>query len=261
MSILNELIEDIEKDKRILKSFKIKNSLSSDIFEKKNGSYILREDVREKLLKITDNFLEYLKIDFFVFDVHLTGSLSNYNWSKYSDVDLHIMYDINEIIPNNMNNDVYKKIIEEFFETKKKNWGLTTNIKIKNYEVELYVQDINDKSISSGIYSVLNNEWVIEPNKLKTPHDIDEKKILEKSNDFEKQIDDLVKDTKSGDEKIKQVELIKNKLKKFRQSGLESGGEFSYENLTFKLLRRNGYIKKLMGIKTKVIDKELSIKQ
>lgn len=261
MSILNELIEDIEKDKRILKSFKIKNSLSLDIFEKKNGSYILRENVREKLLKITDNFLEYLKIDFFVFDVHLTGSLSNYNWSKYSDVDLHIMYDINEIIPNNMNNDVYKKIIEEFFETKKKNWSLTTNIKIKNYEVELYVQDINDKSISSGIYSVLNNEWVVEPNKLKTPHDIDEKKILEKSNQFKKQIDNLVKDTKSGDEKIKQIDLIKNKLKKFRQSGLESGGEFSYENLTFKLLRRNGYIKKLMDIKTKVVDKELSIKQ
>lgn len=260
MNLLKELIEDIGKDKEILKSFELKNSLSMDIFEKLNDSYILKEEIREKLLKITDKFLDFLNVDFFVFDIHLTGSLANYNWSKYSDLDLHIMFDIKELVSNE-DYKIYEEIIKNFFETKKKNWGLTTNVKIKNYEVELYVQDVNDKLLSSGIYSVLNNEWVVEPIKMKTPYEIDEKKILEKSQEFIQQIDSLIKNETTNDKKLKEVERIKKKLKKFRQSGLERGGEYSYENLTFKLLRRNGYIEKLMTIKTKILDKELSITQ
>jgi hypothetical protein len=260
MNILKELIEDIDNDKKILKSFKLKDILSTDIFEKKNESYILKEDIREKLLKITDKFLDFINVDFFIFDIHLTGSLSNYNWSKYSDLDLHIMFDIKELVSNE-DYKIYEDIIKNFFESKKKNWSLTTNIKIKNYEVELYVQDINDKLLSSGIYSVLNNEWIVEPIKMKTPYEIDEKKILEKSKEFTKQIDNLFKNTTNNDQKLKQIEKIKNKLKKFRQSGLERGGEYSYENLTFKLLRRNGYIEKLMTVKSKILDKELSITQ
>jgi hypothetical protein len=71
----------------------------------------------------------------------------------------------------------------------------------------------------------------------------------------------LFKNTTNNDQKLKQIEKIKNKLKKFRQSGLERGGEYSYENLTFKLLRRNGYIEKLMTVKSKILDKELSLTQ
>ena len=40
-----------------------------------------------------------------------------------------------------------------------------------------------------------------------------------------------------------------------------SGGEFSYENLAFKLLRRNGYIGKLLDVQTQSADKKLSIAQ
>jgi hypothetical protein len=58
-----------------------------------------------------------------------------------------------------------------------------------------------------------------------------------------------------------EIDVLKDKLKKFRQSGLEKGGEYSYENLTFKLLRRNGYIEKILTLKTDMIDKKLSITQ
>ena len=44
-----------------------------------------------------------------------------------------------------------------------------------------------------------------------------------------------------------------------RKSGLEKGGEFSIENLTFKYLRNNGYIGKLMKIKRDTMDKKLSL--
>lgn len=259
MNILKELIEDINKDKEIMKSFNLKDSLSIELFNKIDDSFKLKTDIREKLLEITNSFLDFIKIDFFIFDVHLTGSLANYNWSKYSDVDIHIIYDINEFISNDKESKIYQEIIDEFFQSKKKYWNLTRNIKIKGYDVELYVQDINQKFLSTGVYSVLNDEWIIEPKKLKTPFSIDEKKILQKSNEYAKQIDSLI--NSSDKDIIKQIDNIKTKLKKFRQSGLEHGGEFSYENLTFKLLRRNGYIEKLMSLRSKVLDKELSIRQ
>ena len=57
------------------------------------------------------------------------------------------------------------------------------------------------------------------------------------------------------------IEGLRKKIKEFRQSGLETGGEYSYENLTFKLLRRNGYIQKLLRLKTTLTDKKLSVAQ
>jgi hypothetical protein len=107
----------------------------------------------------------------------------------------------------------------------------------------------------------LNDEWVVEPKKLDSAFDLDEKKILDKGEEYGKLIDGLVRSSEMGDDVSKQVDDLKLKIKKFRQSGLESGGEYSYENLTFKLLRRNGYIEKLMSIKTTIRDKKLSLPQ
>ena len=44
---------------------------------------------------------------------------------------------------------------------------------------------------------------------------------------------------------IEMIEKIKDRLKDYRSAGLEREGEYSYENLVFKFLRRNGYIQKL----------------
>ena len=127
-------------------------------------------------------------------------------------------------------------------------WSSTNDIKIKGHEVELYIEDIDDKGVSTGIYSILNNDWIRKPEKNET--NIDEKKILQKGEEYGKLIDDIFNRAKNGENVVKEVDELKNKLKRFRQSGLESGGEYSYENLTFKLLRRNGFIDKLFKIKT-----------
>ena len=76
---------------------------------------------------------------------------------------------------------------------------------------------------------------------------------------FVSSIDKLVDKANNGEDVESQVEKLRLKLKRFRQSGLDDGGEYSYENLTFKLLRRNGYIEKLLGLKKKLIDKKLSV--
>ncbi len=259
MSLIKELIEDMKKDKEIMKSFIPKDTLSDDIFDKDGESYTLKEDIREKLLEITNEFLSFLGIDFFIYDIHFTGSLANYNWSNYSDLDIHIIVDLDEFSNGKEDTNTYNEIVREFFELKKKSWAATNDIKVKGFEVEFYVQDMDDKAVSTGVYSILNNEWVTEPEK--GEHNIDEEKILKKSEEYAKSIDILMNKAEDGENVTKQVDELKSKLKKFRQSGLESGGEYSYENLTFKLLRRNGYIEKLFKIKSYVRNKKLSLPQ
>lgn len=250
-SLVDELLEDSELDQKIVKSFYSKDTLSSDIFEDTDGSYKMHKGIREKLLEISDAFIDFISIDFFIEDVHLTGSLSNYNWSEYSDVDLHILVNFEDF--DN------QKIIKEFFDAKKNNWNQNHDIKIKGYDVELYVQDSNESHLSSGVYSLLNDKWIVEPKVGKEY--IDEDLILKKGEEYAKLIEDLVKKSEQGKDVSNDVDDVKSKIKQFRQSGLESGGEYSYENLTFKLLRRNGYIQKLLDIKKGITNKKLSVSE
>jgi hypothetical protein len=249
-SLVDELSEDKEFDKKIVKTFYCKKELSPDVFSMNNGVYKMIDLVREKLLTVSDQFIDFLGVDFFVHDIVLTGSISNYNWSEYSDVDLHIIIDFDESGHN-------KELLKEYFGAKKDVWNSTHHITIKNYVVEIYVQDVSEPHVSSGVYSVLNNKWIVEPQKEK--HKIDDHMILSKGDDYMTAIDTLISKKEKGEDVSSDIKTLKDKLKRFRQSGLSDGGEFSYENLTFKLLRRNGYIGKLSHLKNIVINNKLSV--
>ena len=250
MSLFEELIEDKKKDKQIVKSFETKDTLSNQIFDEIKGHFVMRDEIKKRLLEISDDFIEGLGVEFFIHDIVLTGSLANYNWSQYSDVDLHILIDFEE-------SKYEMDILKEFFDAKKNVWNEKHDIKIKGYDVEVYVQDVSEEHISSGVYSILHNKWLVEPKK-ETPN-IDDRKILEKGEEYGKKIDNLIRNSKEVT--VDKLEDLRKKIKEFRQCGLESGGESSYENLTFKLLRRNGYIQKLLQLKTKLKDRKLSITQ
>ena len=112
MSLIDELFE--KSDKKIVKSFTPKSSLCDKIFNLE-GDPSLKEEVRSKLLEITNEFLEYLGIEFFVYDIHLTGSLANYNWSTYSDLDIHIIVDLDEFSNGKEKTTTYNEIVREFF--------------------------------------------------------------------------------------------------------------------------------------------------
>lgn len=249
MSLFEELIEDKAEDEKIIKSFETKDTLSDQIFD---SGQQMRDDIRKALLKISDEFIETLGIEFFIHDVVLTGSLANFNWSNYSDVDLHILIDFED-------SEYDFNLLKEFFDAKKNVWNELHDVKIKGYDVEIYVQDINEPHISSGVYSILNNEWIVEPNQ--DSPSIDDKMILQKADSFMVKIDILINKAKKGENVLGAIDMLRKKLKEFRQSGLDQGGEYSYENLTFKLLRRNGYIEKLLKLKTALIDKKLSVEQ
>jgi hypothetical protein len=127
------------------------------------------------------------------------------------------------------------------------------------YDVEVFVEDTDVKGVSGGVYSVLKDEWITKPTKEKMK--VSNEDITINAKKWMRLIDNLIKNLEGEDiETIRNgVKVIKDKLKKYRLSGLNKTGELGLENLVFKVLRRNGYIEKLYNIPTKVIDKKLSL--
>ena len=249
---------------KILSSFEVKNNLNPKIWTRGlDGEFTLRPDIRKKLLLVTNDFLDFINLDGLACDVDtkdcdidditITGSISNYNWSEFSDIDLHLILDFNSVDEN-------KKLVKNLLNTKKNLWNSTHDVNIKGYEVEVYAQDPSELHFSSGVYSVLFNKWLVEPEKLEVT-EVDFKKVLEKSKGWMEIIDDLY--TKAYElppsDILEMIDRVKKRVKRFRSCGLEKGGEFSYENLAFKFLRRSGYLKKLFKLKNKLIDVELSL--
>ena len=240
----------------IIKSFESQDELNSKIWEKKGNSYSMKPEVRKKLLETSNIFIDFLGVEILVTDIIMIGSLVNYNWSKYSDIDLHIVVNFNQFPTNSQ--DLYV----EFFDLKKVIFNQKHNIKMFGYDVECFVQSESETTFSSGIYSILYDMWVNEPKKLDKTN-IDKELIKEKAKQWMRIIDGVVDNIEDEDpEEIKSiVKKYKEKLKNFRNCGLEKGGEMAIENLVFKLLRRNGYIEKLYDLPTEIIDKKLSMKQ
>ena len=240
----------------IISSFFVKDSLNSEIWDDHNNieESKMKPEIREGLLDIANEFVEFLGFDIFVQDVTMTGSLANFNWSDYSDIDLHIIYDFKEA-------GEQEELFKDLFNLKKTVFNSQHDITVKGYEVELYVQDMNEPHMSTGVYSVLYDEWLDRPEPKEVK--IDKKKIEDKSQQWMDIIDNTIEDLEVSDleNSVEKLDSVKEKIKKFRTSGLEKGGEYSYENLVFKFLRRNGYIQKLFDNKNDLIDKSLSIQE
>ena len=204
----------------------------------------LRVDVRYKLLEIAKRFIKYLEVpNFKLDDVILRGSLVNYNYTAYSDFDLHIVTDFSTLDCD---------ITEAFYMAKKRIWNDEHDITIKGHEVELYVEDVDAKNVSEGTYSVLDAQWLRTP-KYQQP-DIDDRAVNAKARDLMTQINRAIK---SGS--VEDIERLQDKIKAMRQAGLDRGGEFSTENLAFKIIRNKGYLDRLYKNKNSKFDQELSL--
>jgi predicted nucleotidyltransferase len=238
------------KNDEIINSFGARDELNPKVWENENT---LNKKVREKLLGVATEFIDFLGVPILVEDIIFTGSLANFNWSKYSDVDLHVVADFKQF------SDELLPLYQELFKVKKTLFNTDHDVKIFGYDVELYVQDSNEAHFSSGVYSVLNNEWNTKPKKENVK--IDKNLIRQKSNQWMEIIDTALESASDvgADDAREIIKKCKEKLKKYRTCGLEKEGEYSDENLVFKVLRRNGYIEKLMNFENDVVDKDLSL--
>jgi DNA-binding Lrp family transcriptional regulator len=236
-----------QQDLEASKSFRVKDELNPKIWD----DFKIDDEVREDLLKIAEDFYASTDLEADVEDIVLTGSLANYNWSeKYSDYDLHILIDF-----TNVNDAV--DLVKKYVDSAKSIWNKEHDIKIKGYEVEVYIQDVSEPHKSTGVFSLLNNKWNVKPEKFN--FEPDEEMIAEKGKSVMMMVDELEEQVNEDkyDSFIEKVKKVWEKVKNYRKSGLESeGGELSMGNLVFKFLRRNGYVGKIIELKRKSYDNQ-----
>lgn len=241
----------MEENKKIIKSFKVQDKLNPIFWVEDNGAFKLKEEIRKALLKVVEDYADFVDVDLDIEDITLTGSLSNYNWSDFSDVDLHILMDFG---------DNKNSLLKKYLDSRRIIWNSVRDVTAKDFDVEIYVQDSNEPHFASGVYSVLNDSWINEPRQ-DDEVNIDSEKLLSKAKNFMDKIDAIERASKKEEPEVvlEKIAKLKDKIKKYRSSGLAAKGEYSYENLAFKFLRRNEYLKKLNDIKNELIDQTLTI--
>ena len=214
----------------------------------------LKPKFRAKLIDIAKKFYEDLDLPPDALkDITFTGSLANYNYTSASDIDLHLIVDFAKIDSDN------RFLVGEFFKAVTSNWNRTHTIIMKNYEVEIYVQEASEAHYSTGVYSLLSNDWLTKP-KMKD-QEVNKALVDKKVVSFMQMIEDVqdLYDDKHYESAQESSRKLMKKIKKYRSAGLSSKGEFSVENIAFKYLRNNNYIKLLIDIRNNSYDKLMSL--
>jgi hypothetical protein len=199
-------------------------------------------EIRKKLLAIAQDFWKSLKLEVSVIDVQLTGSIANFNWNESSDLDVHIIIDFAQVDDN-------VDLVRKALDGQRFMWNQRHNVVLRDHEVEAYIQHKDEQHIASGLFSILQNKWIIVPN-WKDPA-IDQKDISEKTRVIKEELKIIQKKVKSvSGESAQQIydylDRFKKKIMQDRKVGLATGGEFSVENLVFKELRRDGTIEDII---------------
>lgn len=257
----NQQLTEIEASEVPTDEIKYNDSLNSKIFN--NDTKKLKPLVRYKLLEIAKKYLESVK-DFpnlKFFDIVLTGSATNYNYNEQSDLDLHIVVDYDKLDKNS-------DLLMNYFKKIKDEWSNLYKITIYGIPVEIFIQNKKTNEIpSASVYSLLNDKWLVEPQHLdKLPYDLDSiKKIasvyLTKLEDLKNEFK-VNKDIDSIKKILIQIDEIKEDIAKLRKEGLDSkDGEFSNQNLAYKLLRNLLFFDEINSFKEQLINKELSLNE
>lgn len=202
----------------------------------------MRPEVRLALLKIADNFRDFIGIDALpITDVTVTGSNAAYAYTETSDLDLHLIV---KGLPSDEERELY--------DAKKGLWNQQHDVTIRGLPVEVYVQGAEEEHHSSGVYSVLNNAWVQEPKKERPT--IDDVSVAQKLRYFTREIQGALNDSNRA-----KADATKVRITKMRKTGLAKTGEWSAENIAFKTLRSQGLIDQLAQHIQQLVDQELSL--
>ena len=251
-----EQINEVEADDINLKSFEVQDELNPKFWINNK----INSRVRLKLLDLADEFYDSLNIKWVKpKDIVLTGSIANYNWSKYSDVDVHILVDFDKVWKK-------KDFVQDYFDSKKALWSQEHDgLKIYGFPVEMYVEDANEDNPNSGIYSLNKNKWIVEPNDFQDSS-LNENYIKRVSARIMTKIDEVEDTLKNEDDNHKlevisgNVKKLFDKLHKQRQESLSKHGEMGTYNIIWKVLRRTKYLDKMWEIINTIYNKVNSIK-
>lgn len=226
---------------RLSDAVKFHDNLNSALFDDER----LDPEVRDQLLLIAQDFMDHMGIeDVDIKDITLSGSNAAYTYTSHSDIDVHIIIDYSKLD----NDDVYR----ELFNSKKVLFNDSHDIKVRGYDVEMYVQDSAEPVKSLGEYSILNDRWIKFP--VRRRANLDQNATKHKFNKIV-QLAELA--LRSSD--LDAVNKLLETLRKYRQAGLDVNGEFGPENLVYKALRTHGILDQLYDHSDRLHSNQFSI--
>ena len=236
-----------------LKSFESKDHLCPSIWVDNE----LKKSVRPRLYAIAKNFVSNLddNMEIPIWDVVLVGSIAGFNWSKYSDIDLHVMVNYEQIKQYGK-----RETLKALFDMKKNDWNSKHDILIYGYPVEMYIQFSDEENASDGIYSIKYSKWVKIP---QGGNEITHKDLIRKQAARYINIIDKIEDAATKAKSRKQCKALYDEMDKVhdeivqgRKLGLATEErEYAPGNLVFKILRRTGHLGKTNDVKRYLYDK------
>lgn len=213
----------------------------------------IRPEVREKLLGVAmDVWEETEKGGVELRDVTLTGSTTGPRWSPAGDLDVHLVVKFSDV-------DCDEDLAGSYFRARGKVWNFQHDIEVAGHPVEVYIQDVDEPHFSAGVYSLLQDKWV---QRHKQGEWAPYKDVAKKSKVLAREIRGVVsglRDNPSYDG-VMAAKKMMERLRELRKVGLTRQGEGSVENLSYKALRRAGYIEKLVDAMNDAVDELLSIR-
>lgn len=204
----------------------------------------LLPEVRDKIIEIVEAFEDNLKVPVEICDIQLVGSNCSYNYTDKSDLDVHIIANFDIV-------DIPREVLENIYNIKKSEFNKNYDIKIHGVEVEMYIQDINSVTVSNGIYSLCDNEWIKEPKPLNSAKKHNTEKEVNK---WREKIGLILQNPT-----YENVSEAINLLYLIRHNSIAVDGEHSKGNQIFKDLRNLGLIDRLKEELKNQLSKKLSL--
>lgn len=227
---------------KLIEEFIVHDTLNPKLFDIETGKML--PEVREKIVEIVSEFEEYIYVPITILDVQCVGSNVSYNYTDKSDLDVHIIANFEDLEAN-------EELLQALYDSKKAAFNKDLDIKIKGIDVEMYVQDVNSATVSNGIYSITDDDWIKKPTPIKN---------VPKYN--------VEKDVARWGEKIKEAistndydEITKciNTLYLIRHNSIAADGEYAVGNEIFKTIRNNGWLDDLKKASNRALSRRLSL--
>ena len=208
----------------------------------------LKPEVKDALMRFARAFAAYVDLDDrAITDVLLLGGNAGYNYTPFSDLDVHLV--VNPMYIPNCN----PELLDQYYMDKKTLWDLTHNVTIYGVKAEPYIERPGlVRKKSQGVYSIMKDKWVQKPEKFSG--ELDQTEVEKKVMNIKSQIDALIKN-----ENPDSLKDVMKKLRGARSSSLQKYGEYGFENIVFKELRNAGYIDKIRTAMVNLKSKSLSL--
>lgn len=256
MDIIAQTVEKVQNGNNITLTEAIEkhDTLNAKLFTKEE---VLKERVRNKMLEIVDEFLDDLKeqdIKIKVDDILLIGSNASYNYTKDSDIDLHIL-------ANTKGTNYAPEVAAALYSAYRTLFNKQLDIKLFDIPVEIFVETEDSARVSNGVYSVKKDKWIKKPVHEAIP-DYDKDALYKLVDKWEEKCKKLIDDIEADklEDETKVVKMLEDIYDQLRKKGVAKG-EYSIENLAFKELRNKGYLDTFKESRNDLVSKRLSLEE